>query len=160
MKLAEFLVENQSWVAPVIEWGGAILLTLVVISPFFIIRHRIFRPTRWWHIVGAYVGSVLVYLVIWYLINVIDQWAIQNYFVTFELSGAYSGAILKEFLWLMIAYPLLVFYSSRLLFGSFNGKKHFIFTIIFSIVFAMLLWALAIYLTAMLAAYSLFLNFN
>lgn len=54
--LAEFLVANENWVAPIIEWGGTLLFLAVVLSPFLVIRHRIFRPTRWWHL--ARVGAV------------------------------------------------------------------------------------------------------
>jgi len=119
MKFAEFLVANQDWVAPVVEWGGAILLTLVVISPFFIIRHRIFRPTRWWHIVGAYVGSILIFTLLTEISILLFLNATVSDFFRGIFPSIVPGAIAHHhYVLLMILYPLLVFYSTYLLYGA------------------------------------------
>jgi len=72
MSFAEFLVANQNWVAPIIEWGGMFLFLAIVLSPFLIIRHKLFRPTHRWHIVGAYFSSFFIF-------DKTDQWLLQNY---------------------------------------------------------------------------------
>ena len=141
MGLAEFLRDNQAIVAPIIEWGGALLLLAIVLSPFLIIRHSFFKPTRWWHIVGAYAGSFFVFVASFYLIGKIDQWLIQTYLNTVELYGAYEDATFKHILWLLLTYPLLTFYSTKLLYGSFTMKR-FGLTVVIAVVFTVVLVAI------------------
>jgi hypothetical protein len=142
MDLASFLRDNQAAMAPIIEWGGAIFLTALVLSPFLIIRHRLFKPTRWWHIVGAYVGSfVLVAFTIW-VFELADQWIIKNYLTTFELSAAVDDAFMYNFLLLLFLYPLSVFYSAKLLLGSLGGKN-IITTSVVALLFTTILWVIA-----------------
>jgi len=140
--LAEFLVANQGWVAPLIEWGGLILLLFITLSPFLIIRHRIFKPTRWWHIVGAYASSfALLALTIW-LFVLTDQWVIENYLTTFELSGALDDAFMYLFLLLLFLYPISIFYSGKMLVGK-SSKKQFIVTFVIFILFIGVLYMVA-----------------
>jgi|GEM_PF-3501042 len=121
--MAEFLAEHQTIAAPIIEWGGLFLLLFVILSPFLIIRHRYFKPTRWWHVVGAYFSSFLILFLIEWLLGKIDQWLIQNYLNTVDLYRAYDSATFRRFLWLIALYPLLIFYGQYLLFGRLNLKK-------------------------------------
>ena len=142
MKFAEFLVANQDWVAPLIEWGGLLLILLITLSPFLIIRHRVFKPTRWWHIVGAYASSfALLALTIW-LFVLTDQWVIENYLTTFELSGALDDAFMYLFLLLLFLYPISIFYSGKMLVGK-SSKKQFIVTFVIFILFIGVLYMVA-----------------
>jgi len=124
--IAEFLVANENFFEPIIEWGGMLLFLAIVLSPFLIIRHRIFRPTRWWHIVGAYASSFATFLALWYLIDKTNQWIAHNVFISLDLSSAYTDALVYGNLWTAAFYPFLVFYSARLLYGSFTKKVFWI----------------------------------
>ncbi len=128
MSFAEFLIANQNWVAPIIEWGGMLLFLAIILSPFLIIRNKLFRPTRWWHIVGAYIGSFLIFLVTEYFLGIVDQWVLHNLFTTWDLWGAYNDGGVKGILWLVIIYPTLAFYSAKLLYGSFTEKRFWLTT--------------------------------
>ena len=126
--IAEFLVAHERIMAPVIEWGGLLLYLAIILSPFLIIRFRAFRPTRWWHVAGAYVSSVAILIGLWYLIDKWDQPIVQKLLVSLDLNGAYTNALVYGNLWLVAFYPFLVFYSSNLLYGSFT-KKRFVVTL-------------------------------
>ena len=140
----EFLIANQKIAAPIIEWGGALLLFALVISPFIIIRHSFFKPTRWWTIVGTYVSSFVVYFGSFWLIGLIDQWLIFNYFNSVELYEAYDDATLKQSLWLILAWPLLILYSTKLMYGSFTEKR-FWTSVLVMIIFAAIMLVIIVY---------------
>jgi hypothetical protein len=142
MDLASFLRDNQEIMAPIIEWGGAILLTVIVLSPFLIIRHRMFRPTRWWYVVGAYFLSFTILTITVYLRELVNESLIRNYLNSFELSGGYRSAFLKHHLWLLFLYPTSVFFSVKLMYGFFTKKRFFV-TLAIATVFVVLLWAIA-----------------
>lgn len=144
MSFAEFLIANQNWVAPIIEWGGALVLFALVILPFVVIRHRFFKPTRWWTIVGAYISSFVIYIGSFWLIGLIDQWLIQNYLNSVELSEAYDNATLKQGLWLLLAWPFLIFYSTKLMYDSFTEKR-FWASVLVTIIFVAIMLVIVVY---------------
>jgi len=144
MNFAEFLVANQAVIAPIIEWGGALLFITVVLSPFLIIRHHFFKPTRWWTIVGAYVASLFIFITNYFLLEKVGQWILHGYLTTMELDGAFFNAILKHNLWLLLAWPLLIFYSTKLMYGSFT-KKRFIIASLVTVVFTVVMLRIVLY---------------
>ena len=104
----------NSALAFVIEWGGLLLLLAIVLSPFFIIRLPRFRPTKWRYIVGAYLGSFLILIVLFLIFNRINSLIVNNLFRTKQLIDAYDNAVLKAFLLPIFLLPLLCFYSIKL----------------------------------------------
>jgi hypothetical protein len=140
----EFLVANQTVMVPVIQWGLLFVLLAIVLSPFMLIRLRMFRPTRWWHIVGAYVGSFLNFFLLQLFLNHIDQWLTRNLFTTWEMSGAYTNAHILHWVLLVPIYPLLLFYSTKMLYGSFTWKR-FLIALAVALIFAVLLGCIFFY---------------
>lgn len=135
--MGAFLREHQEIAAPIIEWGGLFLLLFIILSPFLAIRHQYFKPTRWWHVVGAYTASFLIYLFLVFN-STIDQWLIHNMLNSIELSDAHFQANWKILLLFIVIYPLLVFYSARILYGSFNLKRFLVSVLISTALFVML----------------------
>ena len=120
--ISEFLRVHQDTAVPVIGWGGMLVLILVILSPFLIIRFRYFRPTHWWHIAGAYGISFVIYFFL--LLNTpVNHWFIYNIFNSPELYQAFDAAIFKTFILFVPIYPLLTFYSAKLLYGTFTIKR-------------------------------------
>jgi hypothetical protein len=121
--MGEFLKAHEAIAAPIIEWGGTIFLIALILSPFAVIAHRRFRPTRWWHVVGAYGVSFALLVGTELFLTHFDQWLIHTYFNSVDLYSAYSDATFNPHPFLLFTYPLLVFYSTRLLRGSFNTER-------------------------------------
>jgi len=122
MKFAEFLVANQDWVAPLIEWGGLLLLLLITLSPFLIIRHRIFKPTRWWHIFSAYFFSLAIFMVVEYFLDKTYRLVVDGYLNSVDLYNAYGDVIFRYYLWLFFLLPISVFYSAKILYKKLSGR--------------------------------------
>jgi len=150
MGLAEFLEVNQDWVAPVIEWGGLLFLLFITFSPFLIIRHRVFRPTRWWHIVGAYVFSIFTFLIF----QLLFFGEYLKYFEGILRSGGvyktYETAFIKFTNLHVFIYPILVFYSAKLLYKNLSKK-----VLLVSTIFAMGLFVISAAIVIYFVAYGL-----
>jgi len=146
MALTEFLRANQDWVAPIIEWGGLLLLLFITFSPFLIIRHRMFKPTRWRHIVGAYASSFLIFVAIYQFYNVSGE-IFESFLSIGDLYYSYDMAFIRNIFLPMFIYPLLVFYSAKLLHETLS-KKVLLASMIFSIILFTILFAIAIYFVA------------
>lgn len=142
-----FLIAHQNIAVPVIEWGGLFLLLFIILSPFLIIRHHYFRPTRWWHIVGAYVGSIALFLIHFPLLDLLNPLLTRHVLTTWDLYGAYQQAGLRFFLNILWIYPALTFYSTLLLFQHFN-LKNFFTTLGVAILMVVVIGILTIYATA------------
>lgn len=155
----EFLRTHQDIVAPIIEWGGMILLLIIILSPFLVIRHRIFRPTRWWHIVGAYFGSFAILAGLAIAIEIFDKWIIYNYLNSIELAAAYGDATFKAVLLLLIGYPLLTFYGSVLLYGAYTRRRLFL-TLLTAVSAFLVLAASAFFLIMSFVGWAIYANLN
>lgn len=123
MELAEFLRANESWVAPLIEWGGLFFLLFITLSPFLIIRHRIFKPTRWWHIISAYLLSLFIFLLLENFIDKTYRQVVDNYLNTIGLYSAYGDLMFRYYLWLFFITPASVFYSAKILHGKLSRRE-------------------------------------
>lgn len=141
----EFLRSNQDFIAPIIEWGGLLVLLAIILSPFLIIRLRRFRPTRWRHFLVAFLSSYTLFFAQFYL----QTFAITegNWFSVFlfrqDLLQPYTDSGSKLFILLTLAYPFLLIYSIKLLAKDFTSKQ-FIFSLIAAgILFILLFFGLA-----------------
>jgi len=121
----QFLGEN-SILAFVIEWGGLILLLALVLAPFYIIRRPRFKPTKWRHIIGAYVGSFGLFLLIFWLLGEVDKWIFNNIYGGEWAQESLLDASFKEVLLLMLIWPLSFFYSIKLLFKELHLRHFFL----------------------------------
>jgi hypothetical protein len=117
-----FLAQHHTVFAPIIEWGGLIVLLFIILSPFLIIRHPYFKPTRIWHILGAYLGSFAIYLAYTVVLSEINPWLIRNIFTSWETRHAFDQADLYLLINLLWIYPLLTFYSAYLLMQRLSLK--------------------------------------
>ena len=150
--MSEFLRANQEIVSPTIQWVGLLVLLAIILSPFLIIRYPKFRPTRWWHIVGAYFGSLLIACSLSSVILLLSQ-SDKISLYQFFLSTLVTPVVYSWFL-LVLAYPLLLFYSSALLYGRFT-RLQFIITVVFAAVFLAILFRAMEYLAVFGFAYAL-----
>jgi len=155
----EFLRANQEIVAPIIEWVGLLVLLAIILSPFLIIRYPKFRPTRWWHVVAAYVSSIiLLIIIVSFLFSLIGN-HLLSLLGTFEFKEALSTAIVNSWFWLVVIYPLLLFYSTRILYGRFT-RKTFLMTLISAIALFMIFASAISVLSVAFLGYALFNNLN
>ena len=109
---AKAYLEPNNTIAFLVEWGGLVLFLALVLAPFLIIRHRLFRPTRIWHIVGAYAGSFGVFIVLMWVAGKIDEWLLNNFINTGWIQEASDWSILKNWLLLLFTWPLSIFYAT------------------------------------------------
>lgn len=126
-----YLTENLP-LATLIEWGGLVLVLALVLSPFFIIRLQRFKPTRWRHIVGAYVSSLAIYFAIEFLISKIDRWLLENFINTSWIQTPFEEILFKITIFLLFFYPISTFYSTKMLFQRFT-KLNLFFSILIAI---------------------------
>ena len=127
-----YLVENAQ-LAFLIEWGGLILVLALVLSPFLVIRLQRFKPTRWRHIVGAYVGSFVLFLSTIKIVDCIGNWTIENFINAGWIQEAITNLLFKEILLSVVIYPLLIFYGTKLVKTQFT-KLNFFTSLFLSVV--------------------------
>lgn len=128
--MAEFLAEHVRIAAPILEWGGLFLLLFVILSPFLLIRLPYFKPTRWWHVVGVYLLSFAVLAISISLLfsEKIDDLIKENLFrssnlnANYKFYAVYDAVLLRSWLWLLVLYPLSVFYSTKNLYEKLGWK--------------------------------------
>jgi len=142
--MAEFLAEHVRIAAPIIEWGGLFFLLFVILSPFLLIRLPYFKPTRWWHVVGAYLVSFLLVIGAEFFLSKSFQWVVKNLLSTVDLISAYDQAIVKEWPLLLLSYPLLTFYCCHLLYESWSWRR-FLISLLLAFLILGVLSFLAIY---------------
>lgn len=141
-------LEPNATVAFLVEWGGFVLFLALVLAPFFIIRYRWFRPTRIWHIVGAYAASFGVFVLYEYITGVIhDDWLRNNFINYGWLSTALSDGELKTWLVLSITWPLSIFYSTKLLYLNLTKKRFFI-ALLIAVLFFLILITIMMFVVA------------
>ena len=141
-----YLVE-QPTLAFLIEWGGLILVLALVFSPFFIIRLQRFRPSRWQHILAAYFLSATLLLLTEIFASKLDRWVYESFINTGWLQDSIGNIIFKLFFIIPIVYPILIFYSTKLLFGKFTTLNLAV-SLVLSLLFFVSLVALVAYLVA------------
>lgn len=119
-------LEPNPLLAFFIEWGGLVLVLALVLSPFAIILLRRFRPTRWKHIILAYVSSFVMFALVFFVISKIDKWLLSNFINTAWIQQPLRNILFRETLVLLLVYPLSTFYSVKLLYNKFTKKRFFI----------------------------------
>ena len=117
-----YLVE-QPTLAFLIEWGGLVLVLALVFSPFFLLRLKRFKPTRWRHVLGAYAFSVFVFLLIEALGSFLDGWLNENTINSGWLTTPLVNITMKEWVFLYIFWPLTTIYSAHILYSELNLKR-------------------------------------
>ena len=137
--MGEFLREHQTIAAPIIEWGGLFLLLLIILSPLLVIRHPYFRPTRWWHVIGAYLGSFALLFLLEFSPLISRPLIIATLFNSVELAQAYDNATFMTLQWLLFLYPLSIFYCTYLLYEKLDLKKIFASLLLSTIIFCALI---------------------
>lgn len=120
-----FLQPNET-LAFLIEWGGLILFLALVLAPFFVLLLKKFRPTRWHHIVLAYLSSFGILSCLIFIISTIDTWFLNNFVNTAWLNDPLDNIIFRSTLPLLSSWPLAIFYSTKLLYKKFTKKRFFI----------------------------------
>jgi len=66
---------------------------------------------------------------------------------TYELLKAYDNALRMNLGWLLIAWPLLIFYSTKLMYGSFTIKRFIIASLVI-VVFVVVMLKVVMYMMA------------
>lgn len=123
-------LEPNPLLAFFIEWGGLVLVLALVLSPFAIILLRRFRPTRWKHIILAYVSSFAMFALLIFIDSKFDRWLLNNFINTAWIQQPFEDIALKELLLMLLIYPLSTFYSTKLLYNKFTKKRFFIALVI------------------------------
>lgn len=139
-------LEPNETIAFLVEWGGFVVFLALVLAPFLIIRYRWFRPTRIWHIVGAYAASFGVLIPLILIINKIDRLIYYNFINTHWIQEPLGNILFRGNILLLI-WPLLIFYSTKLLFGNLTKKRFFI-ALTIAILFLALLLYIMMYIIA------------
>jgi hypothetical protein len=143
---------NSGFLVPLIQWGGLVLILALVLCPFFIIRLPRFKPTKWRHIIGAYLISFVTYFATYYLWMKLEDWILNKHFYNYyKVEDPFFFVFLWTINTLILSYPLLVFYSTKLLYGSINRKRFYISLGIALLMLAILIWILILYIFAGLA---------
>lgn len=113
-----YLLPNPN-LAFVIEWGVLIISILLVFSPFIYLGIRKWKKhllVSWAHVAGAYLLSFVIYPIWdWWILGKVDRYIYDNYVNSGWLQDAISDPGFRMIFIVVIAWPLLVFYSSKLI---------------------------------------------
>ncbi|MDP2704909.1 MAG: hypothetical protein U1D31_02065 [Patescibacteria group bacterium] len=111
--------------AEIIQWIVFAITLFFILLPFIVITLKRFRPTRWYHILGAYVSSFLFYYVCILLLGEV----ISRYLGRFEGFTYVTNAIDDGYTYagesLLLVWPFSVFYVSGL-HGRYTVLRGFI----------------------------------
>jgi hypothetical protein len=131
--------DHSAFLPPLIEWGGMLFLLATTLSPFLIIRHRMFRPTRWWHIVGAYLVSFVIFVIFSELSLVLSDYdRLTELRYIYHMTNIIRDISSHYYISLIVAYPILIFYSTKLLYGPLSRVNFWISIVIASLFFLIL----------------------
>ncbi len=130
--------------APLIEWGGTILLAGLVLSPFSILFVVRARPLGWRHGIGAYLSSFVVLAILIFLILRYDQWLIWEFFNNHWLNNAYDNAIVQALLIVLAGWIATPFMIVKAVYKNFTIIR-FMYALALSIIILVALIFLMIY---------------
>ncbi|MFZ2484390.1 MAG: hypothetical protein WAX80_02650 [Minisyncoccia bacterium] len=131
-----YLTPNPT-LAFVIEWGVLIISILLVFSPFIYLGIRKWKRhllINWKQVIGAYLSSFAIYFVWeWVILDKLDQFISNNYINAGWLQNAFFDPGFRMIFVVVITWPLLVFYCSKLVTRERFTLLNFITSFIISI---------------------------
>lgn len=146
----------NSTLAVIIEWGILILSILLVFSPFIYLGVRKWKKhllITWKQVFSSYFLSFLIYYVWEFVIlDKLDRWIYNSYINSGWLQDAFLNPSFKMIFIVVIGWPFLVFYCTKLVREKFVLKSFLIslfiavvtFIVLISILFFMMAWVLTI----------------
>ena len=143
-----YLTPNLS-LAFVIEWGVLIISILLVFSPFIYLGIRKWKwylSVSWKQIIASYFLSFAIYYIWeWVFLDKLDRFIYNNYVNTGWLQDAFYNPSFKMIFIVMVVWPLLIFYSTKLIKEKFT-RKNLIMSLITASIFFVLIVLLAVFL--------------
>ncbi len=116
-RMKPYLTPNPT-LAFIIEWVFLIVSILLVFSPFLYLGIRKWRrhlSVNWKQVIGAYLVSFAIYPIWdWWLFGKVDRWIYESYINTHWLQNAFLESSVRIIPVLIIVWPLLIFYSNKL----------------------------------------------
>jgi len=109
-------VAGQRWVFELIRWGGTLVFLCITLFPFYKLSTDRFSPTRWWHVVGAYLVSLILLIMFSLAALSLDSPAISSILSALVQSVSFC-LFFTPFAW-----PFLVFYCAYEMYGDVTGK--------------------------------------
>ena len=134
----------------VIEWGIFIASIFLVFSPFIYLGFRKWRKNlavSLWQVVGAYLLSIAIFPTWnWFILGKVDRFIYNNHQNLSWLQDAVSDPGFKMIFVGVIGWSLLAFYCGVLLKKNPYNLKHFIYSLISTLVLFGILTASTFYL--------------
>lgn len=118
----EAIVQQHEWVTAFLMWGGLLVFLGLTLFPFFLLRWERLKPTRWFHVLGAYALSLLILAMgmgVIYFLN-------RTSFLEFVLAGFMMGIIITPVFW-----PFAIFFCVVQIYGDVTGGVFWVSWILF-----------------------------
>jgi hypothetical protein len=108
---------------PVIEWGGALLLTSLVLIPFLLLFIPRLRPIKWSYVGVAYLSSVGIYSALWWYLTSYENWLEIVFSKNHWLDRAFLWAQLRWMLGSLIVWVVSPFLVVKAKYRSFTKLR-------------------------------------
>jgi hypothetical protein len=112
-----FISLIQNWQEPILKWFLVVIGISIIISPFLVIRNKAFQPTKWRHIVMAYFASLILFIGVEFAVMAVNSLA-KSWWIIGAEQNAWDDILLLIF----VLFPLLVFYSTKIIYKKFTLK--------------------------------------